>query len=161
MSVIRRGVVRCHLALTSASPEPVATIGSPNVTRIPSCAIVSVCNGVECCLGFRKTTNDDLWARSCLIRRAEATGNSRATLPSVTSSDGREVGAHCSRSWKGSLSYGVGISRGQSNAIALRRSCRLRLTSLRDRSAVCRLRNDCICGLPFPPDASCRTPPAP
>ena len=33
-----------------------------------------------------------------LISRAEATGNSRATLPLVTSSDGREVGAQFCRS---------------------------------------------------------------
>ena len=81
-------VVSCHLALTSAPSEPVATIGSPNVIRIPSCAIVSVsvCNGVESCLGFRKTTNDDLWASSYLISRAGATGNLRSTQPDAVTS---------------------------------------------------------------------------
>jgi hypothetical protein len=42
--------------------------------------------------------NVTYWARSRLISRAEATGSSRATLPLVTSSEGREVGArsgHC------------------------------------------------------------------
>jgi len=39
------------------------------------------------------TLNGGFEARSSLISRAEATGNSRATLPLATSSDGREVGA--------------------------------------------------------------------
>jgi len=38
------------------------------------------------------------WAMSCLISRAAATGNSRATLPLVPSLRGREVGAHNCRS---------------------------------------------------------------
>ena len=40
----------------------------------------------------------NFWARSCPISRAGATGNSRATLPLVTSSEGREVGARCGHS---------------------------------------------------------------
>jgi hypothetical protein len=100
MSVIRRGVARCHLPLTSASPGPVATIGSPNVTRIPSCAIVSVsvCNGVESCLGFRKITNDDLWARSRRKAAVSLTDRTRSTQPDRHNPGSGDHGARSCRS---------------------------------------------------------------
>ena len=38
------------------------------------------------------TLNDSFWARSRLITKAKATGNTRATLPLETSLEGREAG---------------------------------------------------------------------
>ena len=50
---------------------------------------------LTCTRNFKteRTANDVFWARSCLIGRAGATGNSRATLPFATMPEGREVGA--------------------------------------------------------------------